>query len=155
MAFLKVKGSEVAVVLLLETTAFSDLMREHKQLIALLEKLSDEDIVVTCTIVRGEILYGIARLPEGWRKRKLEEKASKIFEAIPCLAVPEEAADYYAATKLAQQQKGLALDENDLWIASTALALKAVLLTRDTDFKQIEGLHVMDWTTEENSASEK
>lgn len=59
------KGSEVAVILLLETTAFSDLMRENQRLIALLESLPEEDTIVTCTIVRGEIPYGIARLPEG------------------------------------------------------------------------------------------
>jgi predicted nucleic acid-binding protein len=38
------------------------------------------------------------------------------------------------------------LDENDLWIAATALALDAVLVTRDSDFQQIEGLSVNDWT---------
>jgi predicted nucleic acid-binding protein len=42
--------------------------------------------------------------------------------------------------------RGLVLDENDLWIAATAFALDAVLLTRDSDFQQIEGLSVSDWT---------
>ena len=36
--------------------------------------------------------------------------------------------------------------KNDLWIAATALALDAVLITRDSDFQQIEGLSVNDWT---------
>lgn len=85
----------------------------------------------------------------------MEEKSRKIFESIPCLAVPEEAADHYAIVKLAQQQKGLTLDENDLWIASTALALGAVLLTRDADFKRIGGLSVMDWTVEEQPKLER
>jgi predicted nucleic acid-binding protein len=43
---------------------------------------------------------------------------------------------------LTRQQKGLVLDENDLWIAATALALDAVLITHDSDFQQIEGLSV-------------
>jgi predicted nucleic acid-binding protein len=38
------------------------------------------------------------------------------------------------------------LDENDLWIAATAVALDAVLVSRDSDFQQIEGLKVDDWT---------
>jgi predicted nucleic acid-binding protein len=38
------------------------------------------------------------------------------------------------------------LDENDLWIAATALATGATLITRDGDFQQIEGLSVQDWT---------
>ena len=65
---------------------------------------------------------------------------------IPCESVPEAAGDHYAKIKLTRQQKGLVLDENDLWIAATALALDAVLITRDTDFQHIEGLSVNDWT---------
>jgi len=38
------------------------------------------------------------------------------------------------------------LDENDLWIAATALAMGAALITRDSHFEQIEGLSVQDWT---------
>jgi len=48
--------------------------------------------------------------------------------------------------KLTRQQKGLTLDENDLWIAATALALGAILISRDSDFQYIEGLKVEDWT---------
>jgi predicted nucleic acid-binding protein len=40
-----------------------------------------------------------------------------------------------------QQRAGLPLDENDLWIAATALAIDATLVTRDTDFRSIEGLN--------------
>ena len=65
---------------------------------------------------------------------------------LPCESVPAVAGDYYAQIKLARQQKGLALDENDLWIAATALALGAVLISRDSDFQQIDGLTVNDWT---------
>jgi predicted nucleic acid-binding protein len=36
------------------------------------------------------------------------------------------------------------LDENDLWIAATALALAAVLISRDSDLYQIDGLTVED-----------
>jgi len=45
--------------------------------------------------------------------------------------------------KLARHQRGLALDENDLWIAATALALNATLVSRDTDFAGIDGLAVI------------
>jgi len=38
------------------------------------------------------------------------------------------------------------LDENDLWIAATALALGATLVSRDADVQQIGGLRVEDWT---------
>jgi tRNA(fMet)-specific endonuclease VapC len=76
----------------------------------------------------------------------LETQAGPLFAVIPCEPIPEAAGDHYARIKLTRQQKGLVLDENDLWIAATALALSAVLITRDSDFQQVEGLSVNDWT---------
>ena len=101
------------------------------------------DRVVTCTIVRGEILFGIARLPPGRRRTELEETGRQFLAIVRCEPVPERAADFYAAVKLARRQRGLALDENDLWVAATALALGATLVSRDGDFGGIDGLAVV------------
>ena len=131
---------------LLDTTGFSDLMREHPKMDAHLAGLAPEDRVVICPIVRGEVAYGIARLPEGARRRALADRAARLFANLACEPVPMAAADRYAEVKLARERQGLALDENDLWIASTALALGAVLVSRDTDFKHIDGLTAEDWT---------
>ncbi len=111
-----------------------------------LASLSPTDRVVICSVVRGEIRYGIERLPQSKRRQDLEVKAAKLFTALPCESVPGAAGDHYARIKLMRQQKGLTLDENDLWIAATALALGAVLISRDSDFQQIDGLTVNDWT---------
>jgi predicted nucleic acid-binding protein len=108
--------------------------------------LTDTDIVVICPIVRGEILYGIERLPLGKRRRDLQSKADNLFSTLVCQAVPEAAGDHYAKLKFASQSKGLTLDENDLWLAATSSALGAVLVTRDGDFHQLSGLRVIDWT---------
>lgn len=62
------------------------------------------------------------------------------------LPVHQEAGNHYARVKRKRQRKGLPLDENDLWIAATALALGAVLISRDSDLQQIDGLTVEDWT---------
>jgi predicted nucleic acid-binding protein len=131
---------------LLDTNAFSDLMREHPKVDAHLASLSSTDRVAICTVIRGEIRYGIERLPQGKRRQALEAKADHLFAALPCEPVPETAGDHYATVKLTRQQKGLSLDENDLWIVATALALGAVLVSRDSDVQQIEGLTVQDWT---------
>lgn len=135
------------MLFLLDTNAFSDLMREHPQLDARLATIASTDRVMICSVVRGEIRYGVERLPQGKRRQELETKAAKLFAVLPCEPVPEKAGDHYATMKIARQQKGLTLDENDLWIAATALSLGAVLITRDSDFQKIDGLTVNDWTT--------
>lgn len=111
-----------------------------------LAKISSTDQVVICSVVRGEIRYGIERLPQSKRRQDLEIKADKLFVVPPCEPVPEAAGDHYARIKLTRQRKGLTLDENDLWIAATALTLGAILISRDSDFQQIDGLTVNDWT---------
>lgn len=90
--------------------------------------LDPSDRLVTCTIVRGEILFGIARLPEGKRRSELERSGKEFLAAFRCEAVPEHAGDTYAAIKTARRQRGFGLDENDLWVAATAVALGATLV---------------------------
>lgn len=108
--------------------------------------LSPSDRAVICTITRGEVLYGLARLPEGKRRSDLEAEAMRLFAQMPCLSVPEAAGDRYAHIKREAERKGTPFDENDLWIAATALSMQSVLVTKDSDFRRISGLQVEDWT---------
>jgi predicted nucleic acid-binding protein len=134
------------MLFMLDTTAFSDLMREHPKVQAWLTALPATDRVSLCPVVRGEILHGLARLPSGQRKQDLETKAARLFAVIPCEPIIESVGNHYAEVKVARQKKGLTLDENDLWIAACAREAGATLTTRDTDFRQIDGLEVEDWT---------
>jgi predicted nucleic acid-binding protein len=131
------------VTYLLDTNAISDLMRAAARIENWMDGLDRGDRVVTCTIVRGEILFGIARLPPGKRRTELEETGHQFLASVRCEVVPEKAGDFYAELKMARQQRGLTLDENDLWVAATALALGATLVSRDSDFGGIDGLRVV------------
>jgi predicted nucleic acid-binding protein len=135
------------VIYLLDTNAISDLMRAEPRIENWMAALDRDDRVVTCPIVRGEILFGIARLPTGRRRAELEGTAHHFLGAIRCEPVPELAASFYASVKLARQRGGLALDENDLWIAATSLAFGATLVSRDSDFAGIQGLLVVSAQT--------
>jgi predicted nucleic acid-binding protein len=118
-------------------------MKADQALSACVASLRSDDRLITCTIARGEILFGIRRLPEGRRRSELENKARRILTSSPCEAVPPTAADSYAVVKVIQRTRGLSLDENDLWIAATALALRATLVSRDTDFARVDELSIL------------
>lgn len=128
---------------LLDTNAISDLMRAAPRIENWMAGLDADDRVVTCTIVRGEVLFGIGKLPEGRRRAELEQTGHQFLASLRCEPVPERAGDFYAAVKLARQKRGLTLDENDLWVAATTLALGATLVSRDSDFAGIDGLAVV------------
>jgi len=135
------------MIFLLDTNAFSDLTRQNAKATARLISLPATDKVIICPIVRGEIRYGVGRLPSGKKRAELEESTAEMFSIIQCESLPETVGDHYAALKIDLEQKGVALSENDIWIAATALAFGAVLVTRDRDFHRVGGLTVEDWTT--------
>ena len=131
---------------LLDTNAFSALMDEHPRAVARAEAVAQGDRIVICTIVRGEIKYGLERMPEGRKRRDFETKAGNLFAKIACEPIPMDVADVYARIKRDAERAGAPLDENDLWIAATALDLGAVLVSADSDFRRIRGLTTEDWT---------
>jgi predicted nucleic acid-binding protein len=67
------------MMFLLDTNAFSDLMRKHSTLDAHMTSLASADRVVICTVVRGEIRYGIEQLPRSKRRQDLEGQAGPLF----------------------------------------------------------------------------
>lgn len=131
---------------LLDTNAISDLMEGRRNVIDRVDAVSSADAVVTCAIVLGEIRFGIERLPPGQRRDKYAAKAAEVFSGIPCEGVTVAAADHYARIKAERSRAGAPMNDNDLWIAATARALDAVLVTRDRDLDGIDGLTVQDWS---------
>jgi tRNA(fMet)-specific endonuclease VapC len=134
------------VTYLIETTTFSRLMRRDVRVRARIAALHPVDLAVICPVTRGEIMYGLERLPQGKRRSDLEAEAAYLLAQLPCWPIPEAAGDHYARIKREVEMKGMPLDENDLWLAATASALGAVLVSSDTDFQKVTGLHIEDWT---------
>lgn len=95
---------------LLDTTAFSDLMRENRTVEQHVTTLAPTGQIFICPIVRGEVRYGLEKMPKGRRRRDFDEKAGKLFAALPCEPIPEEAGDHYGRLKRETERKGLTLD---------------------------------------------
>lgn len=87
---------------LFDTSRVSGLMREETGLASWFSSLNVQDRVMICTITRGEILFGLERLPQGRRRTELEAKAKSVLVSLPCEAIPPEAGDLYAYMKVAQ-----------------------------------------------------
>jgi tRNA(fMet)-specific endonuclease VapC len=62
-----------------------------------------------------------------------------------CVQVPESAAEYYAGIKRFRRNIGRPILDTDCWIASTAMAIGAILVSHDNDVQGIPGLSVEDW----------
>jgi len=134
------------VIYLLDTNSFSALMRREATICAHILALPPPDSIIISTITRGEILFGLARMPNGRRRRDLAGEAVHLFSQFACEPLSEAVADQYARIKLDAQLRGTPVAENDLWIASTTLNLNAILVSADSDFLRIPGLVVEDWT---------
>ena len=55
--------------------------------------------VIICSVVRGEVLFGIERLERGRRRRELLLRTRVLLAGIYCAPVTSETADYYSGDK--------------------------------------------------------
>ena len=93
----------------------------------------------------AELLYGIARLPQGRRRQQLEAAiAETLEEDMMVLPFDDAAAVDYAAIVATQELRGRRIAMADAMIASTALSAGAALATRNVrDFAGL-GVDVID-----------
>lgn len=130
---------------LLDTSALSDLIKGSPKVAERLQ-LHGSDNTGISVVTRGEALHGVLRLPTGRRKDALSSELHRYLAYLQCESLTAEVADCYAELKVARERSGRVVDDNDLWIASTAMTLGATLVTRDSDFQGIEGLKIEDWS---------
>jgi tRNA(fMet)-specific endonuclease VapC len=60
--------------------------------------------------------------------------------------VSAQIAEVYGGLKASLESQGLNLEDNDLWIAATAITHGNVLVSRDQAFARISGLLLEDWS---------
>lgn len=124
--------------ILLDTSAYSLLMRGHT---GVAELLDAADEVYLPTVVIGELLAGFKKGNAEQRNRKILDQ----FVAVPrvdTLPLDEETAERYAVILDFLRRQGSPIPTNDLWIAASAMQHGLVLLTADRHFLKLPQVFV-------------
>ena len=122
-------------MIVLDTNVLSEMMRPSPNP-AVFSWLAAQPrpILFTTSVNQAEILYGIAALDDGQRKRGLAAAAVAVFEeefAGRMLAFSDAAAPHYAHIVAARRRIGNPIEGFDALIAATARAAGASVATRD------------------------
>ncbi len=124
------------VPILVDSSVYIRLMRQRLDPVAVLFEHYDTVNLVTCGMVRLEVLRGVR-----------VQRARTQLEAFMAVMqyVPADERLWREATDLAWRidRLGNAIQATDAVIAASALRLGASVLTLDSDFQRVPGLHVL------------
>jgi hypothetical protein len=135
-------------MILLDTNALSELMRPAVTAeVAAWVRRQPPDELFTTSLCEAEIRYGIARLPPGHRRERLETAFGTLLAqgfAGRILAFDSDCAAGYATVRVRRGAAGRPISLPDAMVAGTALAYGAAVATRDVgDFAGC-GIAVID-----------
>ena len=134
----------------LDTDIAGFAFQRHPTVLQRLQRLPDDDLVVTTIITFGEDLGGwlpaCRRAPDGAARARAYARLQRgldFYQQWVCLPFDEAAATIFDQLRTQQFRVGT----NDLAIAAITLAIRGILVTRNTvDFQRIPGLALEDWT---------
>lgn len=99
--------------------------------------------VYVSSIVLGELYFGAYGSPT--RAGAAVADVETVERTLAVLSPDAVTARVYAQAKQDLKRRGLAIPDNDLWIAATAIQYDITLAARDAHFDWITGLHVEQW----------
>jgi toxin FitB len=135
-------------MIVLDTNVISELMRRqtNERVLGWVDAQAQDELFVTAVTV-GEILYGIAKLPDGKRKFDLRAVADETFDVDftdRILAFDKSAAEHYGHVVSLRERSGRPISMADALIASVCLSYSASLATRNiADFEGV-GLELIN-----------
>ena len=130
----------------LDTTAFSAVMRKESALLTLVKGYRPNDIVTVSPVI-AEIQYGIKRLRNASKKvLLLKAERDRLLSVITVLPWIAEASKKYGEIKTDLERRGKIIDDFDIAIAAIAISHKCGVLTANLKhFEQIKGLDTKSW----------
>jgi len=125
--------------MILDANAFSAFVDGDEKL---LDTLENEPELALPVVALGEYLYGVGQSRrraayESWLRTNLG-----LFYLLP---VVRETAEAYSEIRRELKAAGKPIPTNDLWIAALARQHQMRLITRDSHFRGVRGLHVTAW----------
>jgi tRNA(fMet)-specific endonuclease VapC len=100
--------------------------------------------VTVSAVTQGELIYGLAKRGNPAALSALIHEFLIRVEVLPWTA---EVANTYGALRASCAKRGVVLSALDMMIAAQAVAMGAVLVTRDKAFDHVEdGLTLENWT---------
>lgn len=127
---------------LLDTNIFIYIRQGRPEVIRRFSNVRPGEAAIS-VISYGELFFGAAK--RGLRPDDLE-RLRALMRLLPCLAIPETAAEAYGTVRADLEAKGQTISNNDLWIAAHALASGLTLVTNnEKEFRRVRGLKVQNW----------
>jgi predicted nucleic acid-binding protein len=122
-------------MIILDTNVISELFKPlpDAKVALWMETLASSESFTT-TITRGELLFGLYRMPEGQRRTTLLQGLGRIFESRlsgRVLPYDEVAADAYAQISASRRKQGRPTSQSDEMIAGIVRSRGATLATRN------------------------
>jgi predicted nucleic acid-binding protein len=135
-------------VIILDTNVISELARidPEPSVVTWLDSLPAAEVAITA-ITAAELLYGVARLPDGRRKAALAEAIDALInEDFRDRVEPFDgrAAERYAAVVVGREAKGRPISMADAQIAAICRVYSATLATRNTGDFADTGIELID-----------
>ena len=93
-------------------------------------------------IVAGEFAFGIA---QSRHRVAYERSLERLLDRSLVLEVTRETARHYASIRLELKTAGTPIPSNDLWIAARARQHGMPVMSRDSHFALVAGLHCRTW----------
>ncbi|MFK7974411.1 MAG: PIN domain-containing protein [Rickettsiaceae bacterium] len=108
-----------------------------------LEALEKNSSLCISSIVLAELQYGVSNSKF---KEQNQINVNQLICKLDVLDFSEKCAFYYGELRADLKKKGIIIGNNDLLIASHALAEELTLVTNNaSEFNRVKGLKVIDW----------